>query len=181
MTTWLIDPAHSQVSFSARHMMVTTVRGSFKSLSGTIEFDPANPAAAQVDVTIEAASIDTGVADRDNHLRSPDFLDTASFPTITFKSTRVEPQGSDRARIYGDLTIRGVTREVVIEAELLGQGKDPFTGSTKAGFAGRTTINREDWGLTWNIALEAGGVLVSKEIKIELDVQAVEQAVAAAV
>lgn len=181
MTTWLIDPAHSQVSFSARHMMVTTVRGSFKSLSGTIEFDPANPAAAQVEVTIEAASIDTGVADRDNHLRSPDFLDVASFPTITFKSTRVEPQGSDRARIYGDLTIRGVTREVVIEAELLGQGKDPFTGSTKAGFAGRTTINREDWGLTWNVALEAGGVLVSKEIKIELDVQAVEQTVTAAV
>jgi len=181
MTTWLIDAAHSQVSFSARHMMVTTVRGSFKSLSGTIEFDPANPAAAQVEVAIEAASIDTGVVDRDNHLRSPDFLDVASFPTITFKSTRVEPQGSDRARIYGDLTIRGVTREVVIEAELLGQGKDPFTGSTKVGFAGRTTINREDWGLTWNIALEAGGVLVSKEIRIELDVQAVEQTVTAAV
>lgn len=181
MATWTFDPLHTSASFSARHMMVTTVRGSFSKVSGTIEYDPANPAAASVEAVIEAASIDSGVADRDNHLKSADFLDVANYPTITFKSKRVEPTGDNTARITGDLTIRGVTREVVLEAELLGLGIDPFSKAEKAGFAAETKINREDWGLVWNVALEAGGVLVSKEVKLSLDVQAIRVTEPAAV
>jgi polyisoprenoid-binding protein YceI len=171
MTVWTLDPAHSVAAFSARHMMVATVRGQFKSVSGTIDFDPANPAAASVEAAIDAASIETGVADRDNHLRSADFLDAANYPTITFKSTRVEPTGENTARVYGDLTIRGTTRPVEVDAELLGvvNGMD---GKPRAGFNGTLAINREDWGLTWNVAIEAGGVLVGKEVKITLDVEA---------
>jgi len=172
MATWNLDTTHSGASFSVRHMMVSTVRGSFSSLRGTLEYDPANPAAASVEVEIDASSIDTGVADRDNHLRSADFFDVEKYPHITFKSKKVELTGDDEARITGDLTIRDVTREVVIEAEYLGQTKSPF-GDQRVGFSGSTRIDREQWGLTWNVAMEAGGVLVSKEIKISLDVQAV--------
>lgn len=172
MPTWNIDPAHTTVEFSVRHMMVATVRGSFQKVSGALNFDPDNPANSSVEVTIDAASIDTRVADRDNHLRSPDFLDVANYPTITFKSNKIEVTGSESGKIYGDLTIRGVTRPVVINAEYLGQNKSPY-GMTVAGFTGTTKINREDWGLTWNVALETGGVLVGKEINISLDVEAV--------
>ncbi|MGQ9908190.1 MAG: YceI family protein [Candidatus Flexifilum sp.] len=174
MATWTFDPTHSAANFSTRHMMITTVRGSFSRLSGTIEYDPANPAAASVSAEIDAASINTGVADRDNHLKSPDFLDVANHPTIAFRSTRIELTGETTAKIHGDLTIRGVTRPVVLEAELLGMGVDPFAKVEKAGFSARTRINREDWGLTWNMALEAGGWLVGKEIAIELEVEAVK-------
>jgi polyisoprenoid-binding protein YceI len=171
MATWTLDPAHSIIGFVARHMVVTTVRGSFGTFDGRIDFDPANPSAGSVNVSIDAASINTSSADRDNHLRSPDFLDVATYPTITFRSTRVDVSGS-RGTVYGDLTIRGVTREVAIQAEYLGQLKDP-SGDEKVAFNGSVRINREDWGLTWNVALEAGGWLVSKEIIIELEVQAV--------
>lgn len=172
MATWNLDTTHSGASFSVRHMMISTVRGSFSSLRGTLEYDPANPAAASVEVEIDASSIDTGVADRDNHLRSADFFDVEKYPHITFKSKKVELTGDDEARITGDLTIRDVTREVVIEAEYLGQTNSPF-GDKRVGFSGSTKIDREQWGLTWNVAMEAGGVLVSKDIKISLDVQAV--------
>jgi polyisoprenoid-binding protein YceI len=173
MASWTFDTTHSKASFAVKHMMVTTVRGSFEQLEGKIEYDPANPSAATVEVQIPAASIDTGVTDRDNHLRSPDFLDVANHPMLTFKSSQVEPTGGETARITGDLTIRGVTREVVIDAEFLGLQTDPFTKAQKAGFSGETKINREDYGLMWNVALEAGGVLVGKEVRIFLDVQAV--------
>jgi polyisoprenoid-binding protein YceI len=171
MAKWNLDPAHTFAAFSIRHMMVTTVRGKFEKLSGTMDFDPENPAAGSVEVTIDAASINTGAADRDNHLRSADFLDVATYPTITFKSTKIEITGETEGKITGDLTVHGVTRPVVINAEYLGQGKNPW-GITVAGFSGTTKINREDWGLTWNVALEAGGVLVGKEMNVSLDVEA---------
>lgn len=178
MATWTFDPTHSAANFSVRHMMITTVRGTFPTISGSIDFDPANPAAASVNADIDAASITSGVTDRDNHLKSPDFLDVATYPTLSFKSTRVEMTGDSTAKIHGDLTIRNVTRPVVLDAELLGLGVDPFAKVEKAGFTARTRINREDWGLTWNVALEAGGLLVGKDINIELEVQAVKVAVA---
>jgi polyisoprenoid-binding protein YceI len=172
MATWKLDAAHTFATFSARHMMVTTVRGKLGEISGQIEFDPANPAAAKVEATINTAGVNSGVADRDNHLRSADFLDVANHPTITFKSTRVELTGENTGKVHGNLTIRGVTRPVVLDVEYLGQTPSPF-GDTRAGFVGTTRINREDWGLTWNVAIEAGGVLVGKEVKIELDVEAI--------
>jgi polyisoprenoid-binding protein YceI len=174
MAHWNLDPAHSSAEFSAKHMMITTVRGRLAVVGGVIDFDPANPAAASVEATLDAASINSGVGDRDGHLKSPDFLDVATYPTITFKSTRVEPTGGDKARIHGDLTVRGTTRPVVLEAEFLGAGKNPFDQTERAGFIASTAINREDWGLTWNVALEAGGILVGKEIRISLDVQAIK-------
>jgi polyisoprenoid-binding protein YceI len=172
MATWKFDSAHSSVTFAVRHMMVTTVRGQFQGVTGSIELDPANPAAASVEASIDATSISTGVADRDNHLRSADFLDAANFPVITFRSTSVEPTADNGARITGDLTIRGTTRPVVLNAEYLGQHKSLY-GDMRAGFSATTKINREDFGLTWNQALEAGGVLVGKEITIELDIEAI--------
>lgn len=174
MAQWNLDPAHSSAEFSARHMMITTVRGRMSVLNGTLDFDPANPTAATVDVTLDAASIDSGVSDRDAHLRSADFLDVASYPTLRFKSTRVEATGDKTARVHGDLTIRNVTKPVVLEVELLGVGGNPFDQSERAGFVASTSINREDWGLTWNVGLEAGGVLVSKEVRINLDVQVIK-------
>jgi polyisoprenoid-binding protein YceI len=172
MATWNFDPAHTTASFSARHMMVTTVRGTFAPPTGTLEFDSENPAAAHVYAEIDATSLTSGVTDRDNHLRSADFLDVANFPTITFKSTKVDVTGDDTANVTGDLTIRGVTRPVVLKTEYLGTVNSPF-GDKRAGFSASTKINREDWGLNWNVAIEAGGVLVGKEIKIELELEAI--------
>lgn len=172
MATWHLDAAHSSANFAVRHMMITTVRGSFNIKDGKIIFDPANPAAASVEATLNVASVNTGVPDRDNHLRSADFFDAANYPTITFKSTAVKPTGENTAEIAGDLTIRGTTRPVVLKAEFLGQGKG-IDGKTRAGFTASTKINREDWGLTWNMVLEAGGLLVGKDVTIELDVEAV--------
>ncbi|MDX1993282.1 MAG: YceI family protein [bacterium] len=174
MATWKIDSAHSNANFVVRHMMITNVRGSFKEVSGTIEYDPANPAAASVEATINAASIETGVADRDNHLRSADFFDVANTPNITFKSTNVEPTGEGTAKVTGDLTIRDVTRPVTLDVEFTGQSANPWTKAATAGFSATGKINREEFGLTWNQALEAGGWLVGKDIKLELDVEAVQ-------
>lgn len=181
MANWQLDPTHTQAGFSAKHMMVTTVRGTFENISGTLEFDSANPAASSVDVQIDARTIATGFADRDNHLRSADFLDVENHPYITFKSTKFTPKGDEAGVLTGDLTIRGTTRSVDIQVSYLGENKNPW-GKTVAGFEGETKINREDFGLTWNVALETGGILVGKEIKISLDVEAVliEEAVAAA-
>lgn len=173
MPEWTFDSAHSGVTFSVRHMMVTTVRGQFQEVKGRLNFDPNDPAASYVEAEIVAASITTGVADRDNHLRSADFLDADNYPVLTFRSTRVEMTGENTARITGDLTIRGKTLPAVLEAEYLGQIDSPF-GDKRVGFSATTRINREDWGLTWNRALETGGVLVSKDIAISLDVQAIQ-------
>ena len=176
MAQWTFDAAHTGISFTARHMMVTTVRGSFNTFSGTLDFDPANPGAAQVEANIEVASIATGVEDRDNHLRSGDFFDVENFPTMTFKSTSVDVKNDTVATVTGDLTIRGVTKPVTLDVEYLGLQQNPFTSTETIGFEASTKINREDFGLTWNQPLASGGVLVSKEIKIALDVQAVPAA-----
>ncbi len=174
MAQYKLDAAHSAAEFSARHMMITTVRGGFKTVNGTLNFDAQNPAASSVEAVIEVNSMSsTGVADRDAHLKSPDFLDAAQYPTITFKSTKVEANGSDKAKITGDLTIRNVTKSVVLDAEFLGETKSPF-GDVRAGFTATTKINREDFGLTWNMALETGGWLVGKDISITLDVEAIK-------
>ncbi|MBZ0275008.1 MAG: YceI family protein [Anaerolineae bacterium] len=177
MATWNIDTGHTSADFAARHMMITTVRGGFKNVTGKLEYDPQNPAAASVEAVIDTTSMSsTGVADRDAHLKGADFLDIENYPTITFKSTKVEPNADgSRAKITGNLTVRNVTRSVVLDAELLGIGKSPW-GDERAGFTGSVTINREDFGLTWNMALEAGGWLVAKDIKITLDVEAIRVA-----
>jgi len=175
MAQYKLDAAHSAAEFSARHMMITTVRGGFKTVNGTLNFDAQNPAASSVEAVIEVNSMSsTGVADRDAHLKSPDFLDAAQYPTITFKSTKVEANGgNDKAKITGDLTIRNITKSVVLDAEFLGETKSPF-GDVRAGFTATTKINREDFGLTWNMALETGGWLVGKDISITLDVEAIK-------
>jgi len=171
---YTIDPTHTRLGFSARHAMVTTVRGQFTDFAGTAHIDTANPAASKVELTIRTGSIDTGVADRDGHLRSGDFFDAEANPEITFVSTRVERDGDDWT-ITGDLTIKGVVKPVTIEFESTGSARDPF-GNLRVGFEGATTINRKDWGLTWNAALETGGVLVSEKIKLEFDVSAIRNA-----
>lgn len=173
-TIWQIDPKHSLVELAVKHMMFTTVKGRFTGVQGTINADEANPANSTVEVTIDAATINTGADDRDNHLRSPDFLDVQSFPTITFKSTRVEPVGSDRLRVTGDLALHGVTHSVVLDAEIGGRGKTPF-GTEIMAFSGQTTVNRKDFGLLWNVALESGGVLVGDTVKVLVEVEAVKQ------
>jgi len=173
-TTWTIDPAHSVVELAVKHMMFSTVKGRFTNVSGTIAWVADNLSASSVTAEIDAASIDTGESRRDAHLRSADFLDVETFPAITFRSTDVVPQGRDRFVLVGDLTIHGVTQEVSLEAEFLGTGGDPW-GGRRSGFSATTIINRADFGLTWNQALEAGGVLVSDQIKITLDVQATLQ------
>jgi polyisoprenoid-binding protein YceI len=176
-STWQIDPAHTSVEFAVKHMMFTTVRGRFKDVKGTIEVDEANPDNSKVDVEIAAASLDTGVADRDGHLRSADFLDVENQPALTFKSKRVEgamKKEGDKFRIIGDLTIRGTTMEITLDATYEGTGKDPW-GGTRAGARATATIDRRDWGPKWNQALETGGILVANEVRIEVEVQAVKQ------
>jgi polyisoprenoid-binding protein YceI len=172
--SWKIDLDHSTIQFSGRHMIVTTVRGRFDKFTANLEFDEQHPERTTVDVQIEAASLSSNYVERDNHLRSPDFLDVAQYPYITFKSKRVELVGSDRARLSGDLTIKGVTREVSLNVEHLGQYKSPWN-TVSAGFSAQTKINRKDWGLTWNMALETGGLLVSEEITLTIELEVVKQ------
>ena len=173
-TIWQIDPAHTLVEFAVKHMMFATVKGRFGGVHGTIVEDAADPSRSSVEVEIDAASIDTRDERRDAHLRSPDFLDVESYPTITFKSSRVEHAGRDRLRVIGDLTIHGTTHEVVLDTTINGRGTNPF-GLEVAGFTAETTINRRDFGLTWNVALETGGVLVGDTVKILLEVEALKQ------
>ena len=170
---YTIDPTHTRLGFSARHAMVTTVRGQFTDFSGTAHIDSADPAASRVELTIQTASIDTGVADRDGHLRSADFFDADNNKEITFVSTKVEREDASTWLITGDLTMKGVSKPVTIEFESTGSARDPF-GNLRVGFEGATTINRKDWGLSWNAALETGGVLVSEKIKLEFDVSAIQ-------
>jgi polyisoprenoid-binding protein YceI len=166
--TWQIDSAHSGIHFAVRHLVIAKVRGQFSRWTGALTVPDGDFSRASVDVTIDATSIDTGVADRDAHLKSADFFDVASHPEITFKSTRVEKLGDERLRVLGDLTIHGATREVVLDVEYAGQTKDPW-GNVRAGFTAKTSIDRKDFGLTWNQLLEAGGVMVGDRINIEIE------------
>ncbi|MFV9506071.1 MAG: YceI family protein [Oscillochloridaceae bacterium umkhey_bin13] len=174
MTSWVIDNSHSSIEFIVRHMMIAKVHGSFQEFTGTVEFDEQNPSNSSVNVQIEAGSINTRDAKRDGHLTSPDFLDTANHPHLSFVSKRVEVVDGEHGKIIGDLTIRGVTREVVLETTYNGQAKSPW-GTTSAGFNASTTINRKDWGLNWNVALETGGVLVGEEVTIAIELEIVKQ------
>ena len=171
---WQIDQAHSEIQFSAKHLMISTVRGRFNSYTGTIEADEQNPTAATVNVQIDASSLVTGDEKRDTHLRSPDFLDAEQFPYITFKSKRVEQVDATHGKLIGDLTIRDITKEVVLNFEYAGQAKTPW-GTTSAGFNATTKINRKDWNLNWNVALETGGWLVGDQITISIELELVKQ------
>lgn len=173
--TWNIDHKHSNIEFTARHMMFTKVRGRFEEFDGTIAFDPANPTATTINVEIDAASLKTPDNDRDKHLRSADFLNVEKYPTLKFVSNRVEQKDENHGTLLGDLTIKGETREVSLDIEYYGLQKDPW-GGTRAVFSANTTINRKDWGLTWNVALETGGFLVSDKLEINIEVQLVRQA-----
>jgi len=176
-TTWRLDPAHTSVELAVRHMMFTKVRGHFSDVKGALHIDGENPNDSDVQVEIGAASIDTGVEDRDAHLRSADFLDVENHPTITFDSRRVEgavDREGGAFDVVGDLTIRGIAREVTLHATYRGQGKDPW-GNQRAGFEAIAEIDRTEWGLEWNRALDTGGVLVGDEVSIELGVQAVKE------
>ena len=171
---YALDPSHSQIGFSVRHAMVTTVRGSFGAFESKAHIDAEQPGNSSVTVSIETASISTGSADRDGHLSSPDFFDAAAYPQITFASTDVARDG-DEWTITGDLTIKDVTRPVTIVFEQVGTAKDPF-GNERAGFSAETDVEREQWGLNFNAALETGGFLVSKKVKLVLDVSLIKQA-----
>jgi polyisoprenoid-binding protein YceI len=171
---WDIDPTHSRIGFAAKHAMVATVRGQFLSYSGEVHLDEETPANSTVRLSIDVASVDTGNADRDNHLRTKDFFDIDAHPQITFVSTKVEKADDDVYTLIGDLTINGNTNPVAVEFELTGTSNDPW-GNFRAGFEGKATINRRDWGLGWNVPLDKGGVLVSEKVKLEFDISATKR------
>ena len=172
MTTYTIDTTHSDVGFSVRHMVFAKVRGHFTKWTADLAFDPADPSKDAVNVSIDVGSIDTREAQRDGHLKSPDFLDAAKYPTITYKSTKVERAGDKKYAVMGDLTIHGVTKPVKLDVEELGGGKDPW-GNQRVAFAAKARIDRGEFGLKWNQALETGGVLVGEHIEIEIDIEAI--------
>ena len=172
VSTWTIDPVHSVPEFSVKHMVISTVKGRFTKVEGTISLDEANPASSSVNATIDVSTIDTGEPQRDGHLRSGDFFDVEKFPTIAFTSTGVQKKGNDEYAITGDLTIRDVTRAVVLDTEYEGQIKDAY-GKQRAAFTATTQIDRKDFGLNWNMALEAGGFIVSNTVKVTLHIAAV--------
>jgi polyisoprenoid-binding protein YceI len=172
--TWQIDPAHTNVEFTVRHMMISNVKGQFQKTAGTITANGNDAASAKIDATIDASSVDTRVERRDMHLKSPDFLDVAKYPTITFKSTKVEADGPNKWKVTGDLTLHGVTKPVVLDVESSGAPVS-MGGKTHAGASATTKIKRSDFGLTWNKALEAGGVMVGDEVAISIDVEAIKQ------
>jgi polyisoprenoid-binding protein YceI len=173
MSKWLINLNHSSALFAVRHMMVSWVWGQFNKITGNLDFDPQQVAAAAVAVEIDAASLYTGVEKRDLHLKSPDFLDVENYPTITFKSTRVEPDGLDRALVHGDLTLRGVTRPVILEACWAGPANFDDEGKicTSFGFRAETRINREDFGMTFNLEMEHGGFMVGRQVHLTLNLE----------
>jgi len=171
---WEIDSSHSSVHFAVRHLVIAKVRGTFARWSGTVEVPGGDFSKATVGVTIDASSIDTGVADRDAHLKSPDFFDVAQYPELRFVGKRVQPRSGAEVEVIGDLTIKGITREVVLRVEQHGQAKDPW-GNVRAAFTAKTSIDRKDFGLTWNQALETGGVMVGDRVEIEAEIEAVKQ------
>jgi polyisoprenoid-binding protein YceI len=173
--TWAIDPAHTSVQFSVRHMMVSNVRGEFGKVSGTVQGDQTAPATAIIDASIDATSINTREPKRDEHLKSPDFLDVAKYPTITFKSKRIEPAGPGSFKVTGDLTLHGVTKEVVLDvSDVTPPIKDPM-GKTRAGAHATTKINRKDFGVNWSKAMDSGGVMVGDDVTITIEVEATQQ------
>ena len=178
MSNWDLDPAHSEIEFAVRHMMVTTVRGQFHKFGLAVDFNEANPALSTVEAHIDASSIDTGMDARDAHLRSEDFFDAAKYPELVFRSTSIKKVGDDYT-IDGDLTMHGQTRSVTLDAEIGGVVPD-MRGGRRAGFSASTKISRKEWGLTWNGALESGGVLVGDEVKVTMDVAVVQAETAAA-
>lgn len=178
--TWQIDSAHSHIYFTARHMMISKVRGQFESFTGSVNYDEQNPNRTTVDIEVDINSINTQEGQRDTHLRSADFFDADNYPTMRFQSTKVEQVDEDTGKLYGNLTIHGVTKPVVLNVEYAGQAKSPW-GTVSAGFSGTTTINRKDWGLNWNQALETGGVLVGDKIQIEIELELVQVTEAEAV
>jgi polyisoprenoid-binding protein YceI len=171
---WVIDPSHSQVTFAVKHMMISTVRGHFKSVTGTLEINEQNLIHSWVEAQVEVAGIDTRDPGRDQHLRSAEFFDAEKFPLLTFKSAKMESLGNNNYNVIGDLTVHGVTKQVTFKAEYGGSGKDPW-GNQRAGLNGHTRINRKDFGLNWNQALEAGGVLVGDEVTVSIELEAVKQ------
>jgi polyisoprenoid-binding protein YceI len=171
---WNIDPTHSLIEFSVKHMMITTVRGQFKSFNGTLTIDPENLAASKVEGSIDVASIDTKEEQRDGHLRSVDFFDVENYPHMTFRSTRIESVGGDEFKVYGEMTIKDTTREVVFDVTNEGRGQDPW-GNQRWGVSATSKLNRKDFGLTWNVALETGGWLVGDEIKVAIELQLVQE------
>jgi polyisoprenoid-binding protein YceI len=171
--TWQVDTSHTHINFTARHMMIAKVRGEFMKYDIHVDFDQETPANTTVDVSIHAASINTRDPQRDAHLRSPDFLNADAYPMLIFKSTRVEQIGPNHGRLIGDLTIRDVTREVVLDVDYAGLAKSPW-GKTSVGFSASTTINRKDWDLTWNQAPETGGWLVGDQINIEIEMELIQ-------
>jgi polyisoprenoid-binding protein YceI len=173
--TYAVDPAHSRIGFVARHAMVTKVRGSFNEFSGSGYYNAENSSESHLEVSIKADSIDTRNADRDAHLRSNDFFAMETYPEIRFVSTQVEPVDEDNLKVTGELTIKGVTRPVTVDFELTGTAVDPW-GNQRLGLEGRATVNRKDWGISWNAALETGGVLVSEKVVLEFEVAAIKSA-----
>lgn len=179
-TTWAIDTSHSSVGFTVRHLVISKVHGQFTRWTGNLHLDPANLVVSSVDVSIDAASIDTREPQRDGHLRSADFFNVEEYPNLTFKSSQVTLGGKDQFTVAGDLTIAGVTRPVTLEVEALGGAKDPW-GNQRLAYSAKTSIDRREFGLTYNQALEAGGVLVGEKIEITLEIQAIAQAATPAV
>lgn len=169
---WLIDPAHSMLEFRAKHMMFTTVRGQFNKFEGKLDLDMQSPEKSQIEGSVEVNSINSGDENRDTHLRSEDFFDVENHPKMTFRSTKIERKADNEFKVQGDLTIRGTTRSITWDVEVAELGKDPW-GNPRLGFSAETKLNRKDFGLNWNVALETGGWLVSDEIKILAEVQAV--------
>jgi polyisoprenoid-binding protein YceI len=170
---WQLDPAHTAVEFVARHLMVTKVRGRFHRVDGAIHVAE-HPADSWVEVKIDAASVETGDGQRDEHLRSPDFFDVERYPEITFRSKKLEGSSPGHFLVLGDLTVHGVTRPITLDVEYAGVTADPW-GGTRAGFSASTEINREDFGLTWNVALESGGFVVGKKVRLEFEIEAINQ------
>lgn len=170
-TKWAVDPTHSSVEFSIRHMMFTNVKGAFQTYDATIEADPNDLTTANISFSVDLASVDTKNEDRDNHLRSADFFDVENKPKMTFTSTKVEKKDEGEYAVTGDLSLNGVTKPETFDVTFEGQGKDPW-GNEKAGFSAEGTLNRSDYGLTWNAALEKGGVLVGDKVKVSLEIQA---------
>lgn len=173
MPEFTVDPAHSDVGFSVRHMVFAKVRGHFTKWTAQVAFDASDVSKSSVEVTIDAGSIDTREPQRDAHLKSPDFLDTNKYPTITFKSRRIERTADKHYRLIGDLTIHGVTKETPVDVEELGHGKDPW-GNERILFSAKAVLNRTDFGLKWNQALETGGLLIGEKVEVEVDVETVK-------
>lgn len=178
--SWQLDKSHSEISFSVRHMMISTARGRFEDFDGKFDVNETDPSQSKIEVTIQAASINTKDGQRDGHLKSPDFFDVEKYPTLSFKSKRIEKIDAQNLRLIGDLTIKDVTKEVALAVEYAGQSKSPW-GTVSAGFSAHTKINRKEWGLVWNVALETGGMLVGEDITINIELELVKQPEAAPV